>query len=476
MGPTTTGAREPSPQPLHAPRKCSSSRHLRMIQELGYSLRRGGQAIPRDEIATAAYLARPDTKGGICFILQQPADHHPYNLGADSVIESSPTLRALLIEIWPIVSCGAPSPTVLDRLPFVRSYEEPDLDVRHYIQERTFAMIEAKCPDVVVCMWRYKRGNGIAQEDRTGNVAAVEGLGVGQVFGRPTHVMASGHRIVRVNAFHPSFAMNYNPDLSCLRQLLILEVAQACGLYRGDWLNKRWMDELRERCKSITRERSRAQEMDVPQLAIEYKRNLESTAAFVEPQIETSHDHDPAIRYRYLVGKNITESLNNASLCIRAIHCMGESIDPDDIDKTSSEAIENSSRYTIGFVHRLVKVLLIGSEPDRNTSIGCIGLYDASVIDAGLRARRQNYDVTAAKIHKILGELCRRMNSSFTVGEVYPKRTFRFTLYEWSKILLSTAIDFEKLLSELAPLSKNGFQSDMDGITNFFDTLCLDRT
>lgn len=77
----------------------------------------------------------------------------------------------------------------------------------------------------------------------------------------PTHVMASGHRIVRVNAFHPSFAMNYNPDLSCLRQLLILEVAQACGLYRGDWLNKRWMDELRERCKSITRERSRAQEM-----------------------------------------------------------------------------------------------------------------------------------------------------------------------------------------------------------------------
>lgn len=214
----------------------------------------------------------------------------------------------------------------------------------------------------------------------------------------------------------------------------------------------------------------------MPQFAIEYKRNLESTAAFVESQIETSHDHDPAIRYRYLLGKNVTESLNNASLCIRAIHCMEESIDPDNMDKTSSEAIENSSRYTIGFVHRLVKVLLVGPEPDRNTSIGCMGLYSESVIDAGLRARRQNYGVTAAKVHKILGELCRRMNSSFTVRQVYPKRIFCFTLYEWSKTLLSTALDFEKLLSELAPLSENGFQSDMDGITNFLDTLCLDRT
>lgn len=215
---------------------------------------------------------------------------------------------------------------------------------------------------------------------------------------------------------------------------------------------------------------------DLPQLAIEYKRNLESIAAFIESQIETSHSHDPAIRYRYLIDKNVTESLNNASLCIRAIHRTEESIDSDDMDKTSSEAIENSSRYTIGFVHRLVKVLLNGSEPDRNTSIGCIGLYGESVIDARFRARQQNQSVTAAKVYGILGKLCRGMNSSFTVGQVYPKRTFRFTLYEWSKVLLSTALDFEKLLSELAPLSENGFQSDMDGIANFFDTLCLDTT
>lgn len=215
---------------------------------------------------------------------------------------------------------------------------------------------------------------------------------------------------------------------------------------------------------------------DLTQLAIEYKRNLESIAAFIESQIETSHSHDPAIRYRYLVGMNVTESFNTASLCIRAIHCMKESIDPDDMGKTRSEAFENSSRYTVAFVRQLVKVLLIGVEPDRNTSISCMGLYGESVIDAGLRARQQNYGVTATKVHEILGKLCRGMNSSFTVGQGYPKRTFRFTLYEWSKILLSTALDFEKLLSELAPLSENGSQSDMDGITNFFDTLCLDTT
>ena len=74
-------------------------------------------------------------------------------------------------------------------------------------------------------------------------------LGVGQVF--PSEQIDLGHGISakRVNAFRPSFAVFHNPAMSSFGQLLLLEVAHACGVLRGDWREEKWMSELRLDCK-----------------------------------------------------------------------------------------------------------------------------------------------------------------------------------------------------------------------------------
>ena len=49
----------------------------------------------------------------------------------------------------------------------------------------------------------------------------------------------------RVNGFHPSRAMNYHSESSIFRQLMLLEAAQVCGVYRGDWEEGMWMSSIR---------------------------------------------------------------------------------------------------------------------------------------------------------------------------------------------------------------------------------------
>lgn len=242
-------------KPLSTPNNSTPSNHVILIQKMAQTLRRNEERIPVDEIATTAYLAGPATTGGICFILQQPAVNHPYHLGTNSVIESSPTLRALLLELWPTVSCDSHRPTIIDRLPFVqpKSCITPTLKSR--IQERTFAIIQAKCPDVVVCMWRREWSSNTLENDDPGSMRMLEGIGIGNVFTSA----CVGYEIQRVNAFHPSFAVNYNPHLSCFRQLLTLELAQACGIYRGQWNNEKWMDDLRTHCKNKIKEIPKSQ-------------------------------------------------------------------------------------------------------------------------------------------------------------------------------------------------------------------------
>lgn len=243
-------------QPLRTITSESGSNHVRLLQNMARRLRRGDDIIPEPEVATAIDLAGPPMTGGICFVLQQPADNHPYHLGTESVIALSPTLSALLLDLWPTVSCGAPRPTVIDRLPFVWPSGQTDHNCKSRIQEQTFAMIQEKRPNVVVCMWRRQRGTDSMPVDDPGSMRMIEGIGIGRTFTNPECQLEPRHHTQRVNAFHPSFAVTYHPHVSCFRQLLILEVAHACGLHRGLWRNEIWMDELRERCQTRVRELS----------------------------------------------------------------------------------------------------------------------------------------------------------------------------------------------------------------------------
>jgi hypothetical protein len=228
-------------RPLDTACDNSQGDHVRLIRKLGQDLLRNGKKICSDEIEMAAYLATPSTTGGICFVLQQPANNHPYHLGVDAVVASSPTIRTLLLEAWNTVSCNSSKPSILDRLPFIRCQDAVDPDLQHFVQERSFAMIKAKRPKVVVCMWKRK-----SQDEDVGRMCTVEGIGVDRTFASCHQELEPGFQTKLVNAFYPSYAMNYNPHESCFRQLLILEMTQACGLYAGRWHNKCWMDDIRE--------------------------------------------------------------------------------------------------------------------------------------------------------------------------------------------------------------------------------------
>jgi hypothetical protein len=83
-------------RPLNTACDSSQGDYIQLIQRLRHDLLRDREKICSDEIEIAAYLATPLTLGGICFVLQQPANNHPYYSGVDTVVASSPTIRALL--------------------------------------------------------------------------------------------------------------------------------------------------------------------------------------------------------------------------------------------------------------------------------------------------------------------------------------------------------------------------------------------
>jgi hypothetical protein len=96
--------------------------------------------------------------------------------------------------------------------------------------------MKAKRPDVIVCAWRRKGSSGPTQVDDPGGMRSTESLSIGHKFASTRYEMAPGYEGQRVNASHPSFAVNYF-HMSCPGQFLVLEVAQACGLYHEQWYN-----------------------------------------------------------------------------------------------------------------------------------------------------------------------------------------------------------------------------------------------
>lgn len=112
-----------------------------------------------------------------------------------------------------------------------------------------------KEPDVLLCAGRIWLPKGSKASKKRWDTDKLESICVGQKFGstRGQPVTVRIHHeeqrafvtVRRVNGFHPSYAMNYNPHVSRLRQLQILVGVETCGTLRGDWEEKEWMGELR---------------------------------------------------------------------------------------------------------------------------------------------------------------------------------------------------------------------------------------
>jgi hypothetical protein len=249
------------------------SNHVSLIETRGQSLER-----PHSEIQVTAQLAGPAFKGGIAVALQQPRHNHPFEEGLDAVIRDCETLYAL-DDVFAAVSCRSldirTNVTIVDLLPYV---SEPIASIDGAILEKSFCaskhIMLAKEPSVLLCAGKIRLPNTEQSRKRKGDAFKLESIKFGEKFGDTREppveakIRREGNRglvtIRRVNGFHPSYAMNYHPHVSCLRQLQILIGAETCGMLRGDWEEKKWMDELRRRCQDVSEALSGKRKSPIP--------------------------------------------------------------------------------------------------------------------------------------------------------------------------------------------------------------------
>lgn len=250
-------------KPVPSSSSSANGNHIAILRDGGRLLRRLD-----DEIQVTGTFAGPESTGGIVVALQQPREDHPFAAGTEDVIEDCDTFRALR-ELFQIVSCNTldiiRDVSIIDLLPYITDRELPayitdtemgfasekDLQTAFDTSLRAFC---AKKPDVVLCMGKVRLPMELSY--CKGKICPLENCGVGGVFDNPRVELTGSDnqrvQVKRVNCFHPSHAIHYNTEYSCFRQLLFLEVAQACGFYRGDWTEENWMRNLRRYCKELT--------------------------------------------------------------------------------------------------------------------------------------------------------------------------------------------------------------------------------
>lgn len=203
--------------------------------------------IAKDEIDITLELFGPQATGGITVVFQQPWRFHLYSKGIEAVIDACPTFF-VIDEAFSAVSCGTISIvsstlSIIDSLPYVRPQDKLSSWDKLEIRKVASEIIFKKDPDVVLCMWRQANDNEISRM-----MSEFRSLGIGCDFNQPKLCLRPGSVTERVNSFHPSFTINFNPYDSCFRQLLLLNVAKACRIYEGTWREEDWMGSLKKRC------------------------------------------------------------------------------------------------------------------------------------------------------------------------------------------------------------------------------------
>jgi hypothetical protein len=118
-------------------------------------------AVSHDELTVTNKLAGPFTYGGILVLLQEPRDNHPWPKGIDAVVSDCNTLHALneglQIGSNKVLSLND-NVSLLDSRPFFTETEFDDLKKKQdELYDLVIAAIEAKQPDVILCMGKVGR-------------------------------------------------------------------------------------------------------------------------------------------------------------------------------------------------------------------------------------------------------------------------------------------------------------------------------
>ncbi|KAK4936321.1 hypothetical protein LTR66_015354 [Elasticomyces elasticus] len=218
--------------------------HVQLLRDFGEALRDENESLSSTlALNFACSLAEPATTGGIVIALDQPSKSQTFDGSQAAIIEICNTLKAIrdLVMITSNHHFTIDDVSVFDALPILtQKYDETNEAFKN--ADNTFLnMVAAKMPRVVLCCFKA--------QSKDVRVKNFQSSGVGQSKLQSTFIF-QGIRIEKVNAFHPSYMINYQPEYSCFRRLLTLDFAQAFGVLRDDWREFDWMQELRNEATS----------------------------------------------------------------------------------------------------------------------------------------------------------------------------------------------------------------------------------
>lgn len=222
------------------------SDHIRILHEFGTSLKSGTRDyLSPCDLSFGIELARPESKGGIVIVLQQPHSSQDNSDGFLAGKRSCLSVEAVseLIHATSNAVFGFDDISVFDAIPFLDE-KVAETGIIGKAQDVFVDMIRAKQPQIIIsCFWT-----------KTDNIAVrnLRRRRIGYCFEFDLQgskkLAQSGLLLTRVNALHPSYVCNYHPEFSCFKRLITLEFVKAFALWRGNWTEEIWMAQLRQEC------------------------------------------------------------------------------------------------------------------------------------------------------------------------------------------------------------------------------------
>lgn len=192
-------------------------------------------------------MARPESKVGIVVVLLQPHSTQNNSDGFLAGKRNCTTVNAVS-ELVSATSNGRldfDDISVFDAIPFLDE-NVLNKDIIKEAQGVFADMIKAKQPEIVISCFKTETSNAIVQNLCCRNV----GYSFDFDPQGSRQLGELGLSLTRVHAFHPSYAINFSPEFSCFKRLLILEFVKAFALWQNDWINEEaWIAQLRNECR-----------------------------------------------------------------------------------------------------------------------------------------------------------------------------------------------------------------------------------
>ncbi|CAG8122728.1 unnamed protein product [Penicillium nalgiovense] len=242
----------------HMDRDQENSEHLQLLRRFGSSLEIDNSDYPIFDLSFGLEMARPELKGGVLIVLQRP---HSTRKNSDGFMQGKNECQSTaavseLIRTVNNAKLGFDDVSVFDLIPFLNetAREKDHQDIVDEAQDVFADMVRAKDPDVILCC--------STTETRNFLVKKLQSQGIGRSFYPDNPRLTEfGLSCILVNAFHPSYAVNFYPICCCFKRLLVLEFTKAFALCRQSWTEEPWMGDLRDECQ-IRAER-KADETDI---------------------------------------------------------------------------------------------------------------------------------------------------------------------------------------------------------------------